>query len=103
MNSDAEVHSLLLPYLLQPLPGETKDTWQDVLKRNNFYTDESFEYFRMIRDEAFYDYTPFIPFSDYQGKLLQITRGRAAASEVFESIAQQYQSSLDSLYNDYLD
>ena len=102
MNSDAEVHSLLLPYLFQPLPGETEDTWQDVLKRNNFYTEESFEYFRIIRDEAFYDYTPFIPFSDYQGKLLQITRGRAAASETFESIAQQYQSSLDSLYNDYL-
>jgi ABC-type glycerol-3-phosphate transport system substrate-binding protein len=103
INSDAEVHSLLLPYLLQPLPGETEDTWQDVLKRNNFYSEESFEYFQMIRDDAFFDYTPFIPFSDMQSMLLRITRGNRSASESFSSVAEQYQSSLDKLYNDYLE
>ena len=103
INSDAEIHSILLPYLLQPLPGETADNWQDSLRRNNFYTEESFEYFRIIRDEAFFDYTPFIPFSDMQSQLLRITRGNLSAAESFSSIAQKYQSSLDDLYNKYLD
>ncbi|MBQ1862492.1 MAG: hypothetical protein II149_03155, partial [Clostridia bacterium] len=64
---------------------------------------ESFEYFRIIRDEAFFDYTPFIPFSDMQSQLLRITRGNLSAAESFSSIAQKYQSSLDDLYNKYLD
>ena len=102
-NSDAEIHSILLPYLLQPLPGETTETWQDTFERNNFFTEESFNYFVQIRDEAFYDYTPFIPWSDYQSMLLRITRGFVSASEAFSSIGDKWQDSLDRLYNDYLE
>ena len=102
-NSDAEIHSILLPYLLQPLPGETTETWQETFERNNFFTEESFNYFVQIRDDAFYDYTPFIPDSDYENMLLRITRGFVSASEAFSSIGDKYQSSLDKLYNDYLD
>lgn len=102
-NSDVEVHSLLLPYLLQPLPGETTETWQDDFARNNFFSDESFEYFNMIRDEAFYDYSVFIPFSDMQSLFLGVTRGTKSASETLESIAGKFQESLDKRYNDYLE
>ncbi|MBQ2720189.1 MAG: hypothetical protein IJF23_01510, partial [Clostridia bacterium] len=102
-NSDAEVHSVLLPYLLQPLPGETTEDWQDELERNNFFTKESFEYFQMIRDEAFYDYTVFIPFSEMQSTLLNITKGTKSAAETLNSLETKFQDSLDRLYNNYLD
>ena len=101
-NSDGEVHSILLPYLLQPLPGETKETWQDDFERNNFYSKESFEYFNMIRDEAFYDYSVFIPFSDMQSIFMNVTRGTKSASEAFASVEGSFQDSLDRKYNDYL-
>jgi len=102
-NSDAEVHSIVLPYLFQPLPGETKEDWQDELERNNFFTKESFDYFQTIRDDAFYDYAPYIPYSDMNSNLSKVTMGSITASEALESLGQSIQSSLDKLYNDYLD
>ncbi len=102
-NSDPEVHSVVLPFLFQPLPGETTETWQDVLERNNFFSKESFEIYCKIRDEAFYDYAPYIPYTDMNGVLSKITTGSAVASEAMESIESSIQASLDKLYNDYID
>ncbi len=102
VNSDAEIHSILLPYLFQPLPDESADNWQSELERNNFYTSKSFEYFQKTRDDAFFDYTPFIPFSKMNSVLKEITRGTASASESLESIKDQFQTSLDDMYNSYL-
>ena len=102
-NSDVEVHSILLPYLFQPLPGETPETWQDDFERNTFFSTASFNYFQQIRDEATFDYTPFIPFSEMQSNIMAITRGTKSSSETLNSMETAYQESLDKLYNDYLD
>ncbi len=103
LSTDPEVMEILLPYMFQPLPGETTETWQDDFRRTTFFTEESFEYFQILRDEAFFDYTAYTPFSDLlQPKLLAMTRGTAGVSETLESIADKMQASLDKLYNDYL-
>ncbi len=102
-NSDAEVHSIVLPFLFQPLPGETTETWQDVLERNNFFSRESFECYCKIRDEAFYDYAPYIPYNDMNAVLSKITAGNAVASEALGAIESSIQASLDKLYNDYIE
>ena len=103
INSDIEIQSILLPYLFQPLPGETEENWQDDFERNTFFTNESFEYFQILRDEAFYDYTGFIPYAELQSSLLDVTKGRKSASETLISLEPKMQGSLDELYNDYLD
>ena len=56
-----------------------------------------------MRDEATFDYSPFIPFGDMQSDLMAITRGTKSAAETLNSIETSYQESLDRLYNDYLD
>ena len=104
LSTDPEVMEILLPYMFQPLPGETAETWQDDFKRTTFFTEESFDYFQILRDEAFFDYTAYTPFTDLlQPRLLAMTRGTAAIAETLTSIEDKMQSSLDSLYNDYLD
>jgi hypothetical protein len=57
----------------------------------------------MIRDEAFYDYSVFIPFTDMQSIFMNVTRGKKSASEAIESVAGSFQESLDKRYNDYLE
>lgn len=101
-NSDAEVHSIVLPYLFQPLPGETVDTWQDEFERNNFFTSESFEQYVKMRDDAFYDYAPYIPYGDLCNILSKVSTGETTATEALETMESKIQASLDNLYNDYL-
>ena len=101
-NSDAEVHGLVLPYLFQPLPGESVDTWQDEFERNNFFTRESFEQYVKMRDDAFYDYAPYIPYNDLCAMLSKVTTGGTTATEALESMESKIQAGLDDLYNDYL-
>ncbi|MBQ6052694.1 MAG: extracellular solute-binding protein [Clostridia bacterium] len=104
LNSDAEVHSILLPFLFQPLPGETAETWQDDFKRVTFFTEESFEYFTRLRDDAFFDYLVYSSFSgDFEDKLVRMTRGTLSISETLESLESNMQSALDTYYNDYLE
>ena len=102
-NSDITVHEILLPYLFQLLPGETKENWQDEFERNNFFSKESFDYFVEMRDTAVYDFSAFVDFNNNIDPLLrQITRGQKSAAEAFASIADKVQSNIDSLYNDYI-
>lgn len=104
VNSDPEVHELLLPYMLQPLPGDTVETWQDDFARSTFFSDESFECFKVIRDEAFFDYTVYVPFSDVlYPNIMNITKGKNTATEALSSIAEKMQASLDKYYNDYME
>lgn len=102
-NSDPEIHGIVLPYLFQPLPGESVDTWQDEFERNNFFTKESFEQYVKMRDDAFYDYAPYIPYNDLCSVLSGVSTGKTTASEALETMESKIQASLDSLYNDYLD
>ena len=101
-NSDKEIHEVLLPYMFQPLPGDTIETWQDEFERQTFFTTTSFDYFKILRDEAFFDYTPYIPFDNFMSKLLAITKGNATAAETFSELEDKYQASLDNLYNAYI-
>lgn len=104
INTDIEVQELLLPYMFQPLPGDTVETWQDDFKRSTFFSNESFECFQVIRDEAFFDYTIYTPFSDViYPKIMDVTKGKISATEALESIADKVQASLDKFYNDYLE
>ena len=101
-NSDPEVHAIVLPYLFQPLPGETVDTWQDEFERNNFFTKESFKQYTIMRDDAFYDYAPYIPYNDLCNILSKVSTGATTATEALETMESKIQASLDNLYNDYL-
>jgi len=102
-NSDMEAHETLLPYLFQPLPGETTENWQDDFERNNFFSKESFNYFVELRDKAVFDYSVFVDFNTNIAPLLkQITRGQKSASESFTSIEEKVQKYIDKNYNDYL-
>ena len=74
-----------------------------MVKVTPFFSTASFNYFQQIRDEATFDYTPFIPFSEMQSNLMAITRGTKSAAETLNSMETAYQESLDKLYNDYLD
>ena len=104
LTADPEVLEILLPYLFRPLPGETEETWQDDFKRATFFTEESFEYFQILRDEAFFDYAAYTPFTDLlQPKLLAMTRGTASVAETFESMSAKIQASFDDLYNQYIE
>lgn len=104
LNTDPNVMEILLPYMFQPLPGETTETWQDDFRRTTFFTEESFDYFQILRDEAFFDYTAYTPFTDVlQPRLLAMTRGTASVAETLESIGDKMQASLDKLYNDYVE
>ena len=103
INAPTDISELLLPFMFQPLPGETVETWQDDFRSVNFYSDRSFEYFVKIRDNAFFDYSPYTPFTgDITNALLKITRGTSTAAEALEQIESVVQSSLDRLYNDYV-
>ena len=102
-NSDMSVQEVLLPYLFQPLPGETKENWQDEFERNNFFSHTSFEYFEEMRDTAVYDYSVFVDFNPTIKPLLQkITRGQISASEAFVSVEEKVQAYIDENYNNYL-
>ena len=106
INSDVGVHSVLLPFLFRPLPGETEDTWQDEFERSTFFSAASFESFKQLRDGAFCDYISFLGSgftNTLQPALLRITRGTSSVTETFESIVEKLQSNLDSFYNNYLD
>ena len=93
-----------LPFMFQPLPGETEETWQDDFKRATFFTEESFEYFKILRDEAFCDYLAYSSFTEsLQPRLISMTRGNSSIAETVEALAEKMQSSLDSFYNNYLD
>lgn len=102
-NSDQEIHSILLPFMFQPLPGETVDTWQDDFSRTTFFTNESFEYFKILRDDTFFDYLVYSSFAgDLEAKLVRMTEGTLSIAETLESMESKMQSTLDNLYNDYL-
>jgi hypothetical protein len=104
INTDVEVQEFLLPYMFQPLPGDTVETWQDDFARSTFFSDESFECFKVIRDEAFFDYTVYVPFSDVlYPNIMNITKGKHTATEALSSIAEKMQASLDKYYNDYME
>ena len=104
INTDPEVQAILLPYMFQPLPGDTTETWQDDFERSTFFSTASFEHFQTIRDEAFFDYTIYTPFSGaLQTNLLGVTRGKKAATEALVEIENEMQASLDNLYNNYME
>ena len=104
INTDTGVMEVLLPFMFQPLPGETEETWQDDFKRATFFTEESFEYFKILRDEAFCDYLAYSSFTEsLQPRLISMTRGNSSIAETVEALAEKMQSSLDSFYNNYLD
>lgn len=104
LNTDTDVQSILLPYMFQPLPGETVETWQDEFRRTTFFTEESFEYFQHLRDDAFFDYLAYSSYgSEFQGKLCRMTRGTLSIKETLEEAEDKMQSALDRFYNDYLD
>lgn len=103
-NSSTEAHEILLPYMFQPLPGETVDTWQDDFKRTTFFTEDSFECFIELRDNTFFDYLVYSSFSgDFEDKLVQMTKGKLSIVETLESLESRMQAKLDDLYNDFLD
>lgn len=104
INSDPEVHEVLLPYMFEPLPGDTYETWQDDFARSTFFSDESFECFQVIRDEAFFDYTVYVPFSDVlYPNIMNVTKGKQTATEALTAIEEKMQASLDKLYNNYME
>jgi hypothetical protein len=90
--------------MFQPLPGETVDTWQDDFSRTTFFTNESFEYFKILRDDTFFDYLVYSSFAgDLEAKLVRMTEGTLSIAETLDSMESKMQSTLDDLYNDYLD
>jgi ABC-type glycerol-3-phosphate transport system substrate-binding protein len=106
LNTDPEVHSILLPFMFRPLPGETVDTWQDEFERSTFFSSASFESFKELRDNAFCDYLAFLGTgftNTLQPNLLRMTRGTASITETLESIEEKLQTNLDAFYNNYLD
>ncbi len=104
IDTDFEVQSILLPYLFQPLPGTTEETWQDEFKRTTFFTEDSFDCFAEMRDNAFFDYLAYTDFTvDYQPKILKITRGTAGIQETLEALEDKMQAQLDRYYNRYLE
>jgi hypothetical protein len=103
-NSDMSVHEVLLPYLFQPLPGETEETWQDAFERNNFYSSRSFEYYEEMLNTAVYDYSVLVDFNNtIRPALQQITRGNKTAAEAFASIEEKVQGYIDKSYNDFIE
>ncbi len=105
LNTDPEVQSILLPFMFRPLPGETEETWQDEFERSTFFSPESFESFKKLRDDAFCDYLGFLGSSfttTLQPNLLKMTRGTASVAETIDSIEEKLQSALDAFHNDYL-
>ena len=102
-NTDISIHELLLPYMLQPLPGDTAENWQDSFERNNFFSSRSFELFSEIRDTAVFDYSTFCSYQDtFKPLLLSITRGQKSAAEGMEAISSKVQEYIDANYNDYV-
>ena len=105
LNTDPEVQSILLPFMFRPLPGETEETRQDEFERSTFFSPESFESFKKLRDDAFCDYLGFLGSSfttTLQPNLLKMTRGTASVAETIDSIEEKLQSALDAFHNDYL-
>ena len=106
LNTDAEVQSILLPFMFRPLPGETENTWQDEFERSTFFSSASFDSFTQLRDGAFCDYLAFLGSgftSTLQPSLLRMTKGTASISETLDSIEEKMQSFLNSFYNNYLE
>jgi len=104
ITADAEVLAAVLPYMFQPLPGDTVETYLDDFKTVNFYTEESYEYFLDIRNNAFFDYSVYTPYdARIKSQLKNVVTGKSTAVEALSSLESSVQEMLDDLWNDYID
>lgn len=92
----------IIPELFDFLPGEDRDTWEKDFYSVNFYNQESFDFYRKIRDNASFDYSVFCDFTGaIYNALKAITRGSKTITEAVTNIADSVQNDLDTRYNDY--
>lgn len=90
----------VIPELFDFLPGEDKDTWEKDFYSVNFFNQESFEFYKKIRDHADFDYSVFCNFTgSVYNCLLNITRGTRSLTEAISSVSDNIQDDLDRRYN----
>lgn len=98
-NADTSCTEVLFPYLFDILPGDTADTWDSEFKSMNFYSDRSYEFYKMILSKSEYDYTNYIPFDTVKYQFYNISVSEKTVTEAFSSISDSVQSYMDERYN----
>lgn len=89
----------VIPELFDFLPGENADNWENDFYSVNFYNRQSFDFYKLFRDNAEFDFSVFCDFDMISNSLLAVTRGTADLTQIASSMAESVQNALDENYN----
>jgi len=80
--------------------GNDDSDWMDTFERENFFDDESFEYYKKMLDTLAFDYSVFIGKTDnVDGAFMNVITGSSSAQEKIDEIKTKTQETLDSYFD----
>ena len=80
--------------------GEDENDWWDSFNRENFFEEDSFNYYKRMLESLTFDYSVFInKTSVIDSPFMQVIKGNKSTAEVLDSVRDITQNNLDSYFN----